>query len=48
LQIEGTENQSFHFAETFTIPAAVKRYTLINKGKSKARVIISFIKDSAC
>ncbi len=48
LQIEGAENQSFHFAETFAIPAAVKKYTLINNGKSKPKVIVSFVKDDAC
>ena len=48
LQIKGSANQSFHFAETFAIPAAVEKYTLLNIGKSKARVIISFVKDSAC
>jgi len=48
LQIEGFENQTFHFAETFAIPAATKKYALINKGVEKAKVIVSFVKEEAC
>lgn len=40
--------QVFHFAETFAVPAATKRYKLINKGKEPAKVIVSFVKDEAC
>lgn len=40
--------KTFHYAETFAVPAATKHYTLINKGKSKANVIVSFVKDEAC
>ncbi len=35
----------YHYAETFAIPAAVGRYTLINEGEEIARVIKAFIKD---
>lgn len=48
LQIKGFESQTFHFAETFAVPAAANSYSIINKGKSKARVIVSFVKDAAC
>jgi len=47
LLIEG-EKQGFNYAETFAIPAAAKKYTLINKSNQKAKVIISFVKESAC
>ncbi|WP_242132550.1 class I mannose-6-phosphate isomerase [Aestuariivivens marinum] len=54
--VEGTEvelqvnktHKSFHYAETFAIPAAVKTYTIINKGSEKAKIIVSFVKDRAC
>jgi len=45
VQIKGSENQTFHFAETFAIPAATKYYSLVNKEKEKAKVIVSFVKD---
>ncbi len=45
LQIKGFENQTFHFAETFAIPAATNNYSLINKGMEKAKVIVSFVKE---
>ncbi|EAR02940.1 class I mannose-6-phosphate isomerase [Maribacter sp. HTCC2170] len=48
VKIKGFENQTFHFAETFAIPAAAKNYSLVNKGKAKAKVVISFVKDTAC
>ena len=47
LLIDG-EKQGFNYAETFAIPAAAKKYTLINKSNQKAKVIISFVKESAC
>jgi mannose-6-phosphate isomerase class I len=47
LLIDG-EKQDFYYAETFAIPAAAKKYTLINKSNKKAKVIISFVKESAC
>ncbi|RKN83000.1 class I mannose-6-phosphate isomerase [Ulvibacterium marinum] len=40
--------QKFHFAETFAVPAATESYTLINRGRKKAKVIVSFVKDEAC
>ena len=46
-EINGT-SQLFNFAETFIVPAAAKSYTLINKGKAPAKMIVSFVKDSAC
>lgn len=42
------DKHAFHYAETFAVPAATKNYTLINKSKEKAKVIISFVKESAC
>jgi mannose-6-phosphate isomerase class I len=42
------QQQTFHYAETFAIPAATGSYRLINKGKTKAKVIVSFVKDEAC
>ncbi len=40
--------QSFRYAETFAIPAAARNYRLTNKGREKAKVIVSFVKDNAC
>ncbi|NNG11378.1 MAG: hypothetical protein HKM92_14525, partial [Arenibacter sp.] len=48
LKIPGHGNQIFHFAETFAVPAATGHYILVNKGKEKAKVIVSFVKDEAC
>jgi mannose-6-phosphate isomerase class I len=42
----GDSTQIFHYAETIVVPAAVKKYTIINRGKEKAKVVKAFIKDS--
>ncbi|WP_341216720.1 class I mannose-6-phosphate isomerase, partial [uncultured Wocania sp.] len=47
LLINGTK-KTFHYAETFAIPAAAKSYTLVNKGHKKAKIIISFVKEESC
>lgn len=51
--VEGTEvlvriddqERTFRYAETFVIPAAVSRYTLINKRVGAAKVVKAFVKD---
>jgi mannose-6-phosphate isomerase class I len=40
------ESHVYHYAETFVIPAATKRYTLVNNGKGRAKVVKAFIKES--
>lgn len=45
VQVDG-EVHVYHYAETFVIPAAAKEYTLVNNGKSRAKVVKAFIKDS--
>ncbi|MBE7171601.1 MAG: class I mannose-6-phosphate isomerase [Williamsia sp.] len=35
----------YHYAETFSVPAAADRYTLINEGGSTAKVVKAFIKE---
>lgn len=42
------DSQTFHYAETFAIPAATGSYKLINKGNTRAKVIVSFVKEDAC
>ena len=42
------DTQTFHYAETFAVSAAANSYRLVNKGKQKAKVIVSFVKDEAC
>ncbi|WP_422083006.1 class I mannose-6-phosphate isomerase [Ulvibacterium sp.] len=48
LKVGDIPSQKFHFAETFAVPAATESYTLINRGRRKAKVIVSFVKDEAC
>lgn len=38
----------FHFAETFAVPAASGSYRLKNLGFNRAKVVISYVKESAC
>ncbi|WP_316823665.1 hypothetical protein [Pedobacter miscanthi] len=47
IKVKGTNGQEtdFHYAETFVIPAAAESYTLINTGKTRAKVIKAFVKD---
>lgn len=42
--VDGYPAQEFAYAETFVIPASAKRYKLFNRGKERAKVILSFIK----
>lgn len=44
VRIAGQE-QTFRFAETFVIPAAVSEYTLINRGEDTAKIVKAFVKD---
>ncbi|QDH80241.1 hypothetical protein FKX85_14810 [Echinicola soli] len=48
LSTENGGQAKFHYAETFAVPAAAGSYKLKNHGASRAMVIISFVKDSAC
>ncbi len=41
---DGT-TMDLNYAETFVVPAAAQRYTLINKGKGRAKVVKAFVKD---
>jgi mannose-6-phosphate isomerase class I len=38
----------FNYAETFAVPAATGNYTLKNLGSHRAKVIIAYVKESAC
>ncbi|WP_449437524.1 hypothetical protein [Pedobacter steynii] len=44
VEIEENETNTFHYAETFIIPAATKKYRLINHGQGRAKVIKAFLK----
>ena len=48
LIVAGFRPQTFHYAETFAVPAAASNYSLINKGMARAKVVVSFVKDEAC
>jgi mannose-6-phosphate isomerase class I len=37
----------FHYAETFVVPAAAANYTLVNRGRGRAKVVKAFVKDNA-
>lgn len=38
----------FKYAETFAIPAAARKYRLVNKSNCTAKVIMSHVKNEAC
>lgn len=44
VQTSGT-TALFHFVETFVVPAACTTYTLVNKGRGRAKVVKAFLKD---
>ncbi len=46
IRLETSEglSQRFYFAETFVVPAAARRFTLINEGHEVAKVVKSFVK----
>lgn len=46
VEISGEEPATFHYAETFIIPASVESYKLIYTGEGKAKVIKAFIKET--
>jgi len=48
LETEDGLQQHFNYAETFAIPAVAKNYTLINLGNTRTKVIVSFVKETAC
>ncbi|MCG2462787.1 class I mannose-6-phosphate isomerase [Flavobacteriaceae bacterium F89] len=48
LNVNGNIPHTFHYAETFAVPAAAGMYQLKNKGDTTAKVIVSFVKDEAC
>jgi mannose-6-phosphate isomerase class I len=45
LETASGESQMFSYAETFVVPAAAERYTLINQGEERVRVVKAFMKD---
>jgi len=47
LETAAGRRQRFNYAETFVVPAAAESYTLINHGPQLAKVVQSFVKDSA-
>jgi mannose-6-phosphate isomerase class I len=48
LVVGGARPQTFHYAETFAVPAAAGNYSLINHGTARAKVVVSFVKEEAC
>lgn len=42
------ESKTFHYAETFAVPAATGSYKLLNTGKTRAKVVVVFVRDEAC
>ena len=41
-------SSTFHYAETFVVPAATGNYEIINKGNGKAFVVVAQVKDEHC
>lgn len=48
LEVDEAHASTFNYAETFVVPAAVNKYKLTNRGKGKAKVIVSYVKEEAC
>lgn len=48
LDTAAVQGKKFHYVETFAVPAATGSYTLRNLGSQRAKVVISYVKDSAC
>lgn len=48
LEVQGFESHTYHFAETFAVPAAAGFYKLINQGSQTAKVVVAFVKEEAC
>lgn len=44
IETTGGLSTTFHYAETFVVPAAAKRYKMINKGENEAIVVVAFMK----
>ncbi|THU31529.1 hypothetical protein FAM09_28300 [Niastella caeni] len=46
VETAGGTVMTYHYAETFVVPAAAQSYTLINKGSGKAKVVKAFCKEN--
>ena len=44
LQLDNGKSKRFYYAETFVVPAAAGKFSLINEGDSPAWVVISYLK----
>ncbi|NSL86100.1 ROK family protein [Chitinophaga sp. Mgbs1] len=49
IQVTGSNGQqTFHYAETFVVPAAAGHYTCRYEGKGTAMLVVAYVKDNYC
>ena len=46
--LAGDATTSFCYAETFVIPANIKKYELNYRGNKKAYVVVAYVKEDCC
>jgi len=46
--VTGNKTDVYHYAETFIVPASVNNYAVRSSGKTKAFLLVAYVKDECC